>query len=301
MADWNWFFSALSQCSAAIVGLFGAFIVAQIISRENELSLLRKEIGETKARIYERLLLLEKTRFSWYNNCLRKRILSSPKMGDYLVAIKSGQIEANLDKIIYELNFSIYDNRDNLREFLEQEIEKYKSTGKRSIAAIFLYDADIQRAIDDEEKNINKENIATEKLTDEVWYILDRIKAFSKGKRVIAFVLGLLAILFFSGVIYPLNFMPIKGELILCSINGIPTAFFFNLISFKGILLSIISVLFIVILTIFFFKNLSQNISSDDKSHLKKYRSLDNYSEYFKNMIENEKLAANQIRRFERP
>jgi len=36
MADWNWFFSALSQFSAATVGLIGAFTIAQIFNRESE-------------------------------------------------------------------------------------------------------------------------------------------------------------------------------------------------------------------------------------------------------------------------
>jgi len=33
--DWNWFFSSLSQSSAAIVGIFGAFIITKILSNNS--------------------------------------------------------------------------------------------------------------------------------------------------------------------------------------------------------------------------------------------------------------------------
>lgn len=32
--DWNWFFSSLAQSSAAIVGIFGAFIITKVLSNQ---------------------------------------------------------------------------------------------------------------------------------------------------------------------------------------------------------------------------------------------------------------------------
>lgn len=37
-ADWNWFFSSLSQSAAAIVGIFGAFIITKIFSNQTAFS-----------------------------------------------------------------------------------------------------------------------------------------------------------------------------------------------------------------------------------------------------------------------
>ena len=33
--DFNWFFSTIAQCRAAIVGLFGAFIIGNLIQKES--------------------------------------------------------------------------------------------------------------------------------------------------------------------------------------------------------------------------------------------------------------------------
>lgn len=38
IADWNWFFSSLSQSAAAIVGIFGAFIITKIFSNQTAFS-----------------------------------------------------------------------------------------------------------------------------------------------------------------------------------------------------------------------------------------------------------------------
>ena len=31
--DWNWFFSSFAQSSAAIVGIFGAFLITKILNK----------------------------------------------------------------------------------------------------------------------------------------------------------------------------------------------------------------------------------------------------------------------------
>lgn len=33
--DWNWFFSSLSQSAAAIVGIFGAFVITKILGNQS--------------------------------------------------------------------------------------------------------------------------------------------------------------------------------------------------------------------------------------------------------------------------
>ncbi|MCH7733340.1 MAG: hypothetical protein IIB44_12675 [Candidatus Marinimicrobia bacterium] len=38
MTDWNWFFSALAQSAAAIVGIFAAFIITKIVNNQSTLN-----------------------------------------------------------------------------------------------------------------------------------------------------------------------------------------------------------------------------------------------------------------------
>ena len=50
--DPNWFYSSSAQCAAAIVGLIGAFLITKLINQKAFLSQLKKEISETKIKIY---------------------------------------------------------------------------------------------------------------------------------------------------------------------------------------------------------------------------------------------------------
>jgi len=53
MTDPNWFYSALAQSAAAIVGLIGAFVTSRVMMMEGEKSRLENRIRETNAEIKE--------------------------------------------------------------------------------------------------------------------------------------------------------------------------------------------------------------------------------------------------------
>jgi hypothetical protein len=65
MMEWNWFFSAVAQCSAAIVAIIGAFIIREALDAERNffrnLELMnryekRTELLARKSRVYEPLI-----------------------------------------------------------------------------------------------------------------------------------------------------------------------------------------------------------------------------------------------------
>ena len=65
--DWNWFFSSVAQSAAAIVGIFGAFIVTKILANQSA-------YAEKSRRIQELITLGEKLvdatnrlSFEWYH------------------------------------------------------------------------------------------------------------------------------------------------------------------------------------------------------------------------------------------
>jgi hypothetical protein len=65
--DWNWFFSSVAQSAAAIVGIFGAFIVTKILANQSAFS-------EKSRRMQELITLGEKLvdvssrlSFDWYH------------------------------------------------------------------------------------------------------------------------------------------------------------------------------------------------------------------------------------------
>ncbi len=53
MTDPNWFYSALAQSAAAIVGLIGAFVTSKVMMMAGERSRIEKRIHEVNAEIKE--------------------------------------------------------------------------------------------------------------------------------------------------------------------------------------------------------------------------------------------------------
>ena len=53
MSDPNWFYSALAQSAAAIVGLIGAFVTSRVMMMAGERSRIEKRIQEVNAEIKE--------------------------------------------------------------------------------------------------------------------------------------------------------------------------------------------------------------------------------------------------------
>ena len=53
MSDPNWFYSALAQSAAAIVGLFGAFVTSRVIWMAGERSQIERRINETTTEVQQ--------------------------------------------------------------------------------------------------------------------------------------------------------------------------------------------------------------------------------------------------------
>ena len=102
--DWNWFYSAVSQCSAAIVGLFGAFLVTKMINREQEHALLLKELDSLIIKVQQQLGNISVLYFEWYNERKREDVRRSDEFGA-LVRRNEDQ-DSDIDKLIARLNYS---------------------------------------------------------------------------------------------------------------------------------------------------------------------------------------------------
>ncbi|MFJ5472563.1 hypothetical protein, partial [Pectobacterium carotovorum] len=71
--DWNWFFSSLSQSSAAIVGIFGAFIITKILSNQTNYS---EKINKCKDILTKCKRVVESADdlyINWYNEQTNNR------------------------------------------------------------------------------------------------------------------------------------------------------------------------------------------------------------------------------------
>lgn len=93
--DWNWFFSTFAQCGAAIIGLFGAFIVSTMINTNDKITesileinkllnskkSLKNEFKSINIQLYNRKIIesnsvIEDIRNGIFDNCTINRIHS---------------------------------------------------------------------------------------------------------------------------------------------------------------------------------------------------------------------------------
>jgi len=85
--DYNWFFSAFPQCSAAIIAIIGAFVISKQIDSENKLDICLEEFNMLEINYRDLLKRIRLIDFSkYYNNFF----LSSPLIWSF---IKSDQLK----------------------------------------------------------------------------------------------------------------------------------------------------------------------------------------------------------------
>ena len=64
--DWNWYFAALAQSAAAIIGIFSAFIFTKIINSQTVFSQKKKELTSLLIESDRLKELIEVIDFKWF-------------------------------------------------------------------------------------------------------------------------------------------------------------------------------------------------------------------------------------------
>lgn len=126
--DWNWFFSSLSQSAAAIVGIFGAFIITKIFSNQTSFS-------EKKFKIKQLLIQARKIsdnanscNIKWYNlhfNHSRFKDFHDFLEEDFKSEEDTSKVtDEILEKFITDNKFSRYSSITDIKKELRHIIEK---------------------------------------------------------------------------------------------------------------------------------------------------------------------------------
>ena len=201
--DWNWFFSAIAQSTAAITGIFSAFIITKIINNQSN-------------------FLKNNNLFTFYEN------------------------EAKRIKDLYNWN-NVKDD-DNITM-------AFKSIDNKNSFADINY-------------HINKIN-----------HFIDSVSSNQESSKLISFSIVVLFLLYWIGVFLPLCFLPYYE-----TNDIIPILEFSNFIySAKAVILLLISLLFSVILIVFFFINFTMKYDKNKIEKLKQYMNKNYYSDNWKN------------------
>jgi len=282
--DWNWFFTAVAQCSAAIVGFIGGFVITKILNSENEYNHLKVVMHDLKNKIDNQKRCISIRSFDWYNTKMRELVKYTV---DYEEIVLKGKGDVDYS-CINDFNYSPYDDINEIKEEICEDWNTFK--GQRfqntSIASILptspkeLYDK-----LEEERELIDREYVNTRALNDEIEKNISIISSFTNSSGSYKFIILVLIILFYIGVIYPLSFTPIVGNVQLCQLKEIPIVFIHGLFSIKGFILFVISIVFTLLLVYFLIKSTKMKISSDELSYLNQHTEVESFSKYFKNIL----------------
>lgn len=132
--DWNWFFSSVAQSAAAIVGIFGAFIVTKILANQSA-------FAEKSLRIQELITLGQKIAdassrlsFDWYH-----RNDSASELEDLEKLLEKDDTQTP-EELYEKLRFSPYIARADAIETItrakslrEQRLEREREESRRQL------------------------------------------------------------------------------------------------------------------------------------------------------------------------
>lgn len=308
--DWNWFFSSLSQSSAAIVGIFGAFIITKILSNQASYSEKVNKCRNTLTQCRRVVDSAEGLYFEWYNKHTNKK--QYHELSELFEADEYLTPEQYYD----QLKFSSFSPRNETLQKIESIIKNNKVQQEKEREALRQRAASHQQyrpgfayiepahvkfsnlphlnmGLDN---NLQKEREAIDSIIRDARHhirlasnMLDSVKGNPESSPQITYALALVTILFFIGVIYPLSFMPTNPE---GNFNLSFSAFFTLLLTIKGAFLAALSLIFGAVLILFFWLNKTLKHPEGTIQNLESYTHITSYSEYFSIMDENERLGA---------
>lgn len=106
--DWNWFFSSISQSSAAIVGLLGAFILTKTLNSQSTYIEKANRMKTLIAECEKHKKTAEKLHFRWYNRQINEE---AKNKFENLITEDSSLIHKPAEEIYHKLDFSLYQKK----------------------------------------------------------------------------------------------------------------------------------------------------------------------------------------------
>ncbi len=290
--EWNWFYSSLAQSTAAIVGVFAAFIITKVINSQAAFEQKRRQLDEliTNGKILQSKI--ESRRISWYNEQLRSR--GMVKLDN---SLRRSHSLADAEKYYRDIEVSRYDLKQEVVEAIEAKIkawnEFHRAKNQKRVTDDIIVPPDSQSATSDPGE-VRQEGELIESLRVEIEGHISRAKDFLKENLSnpeyslfarVTIVVSML--LFLVGVIWPLSFLPYNDSRPIqvsdLSLPGVIDIF----MSFKGILLSAVFLIFICVMIALLLVNRRLRFDPARMEGLRRFTSYATYSEYFVNFERN--------------
>jgi len=307
--DWNWFFSSLAQSVAALVGVFSAFIITKIINNQSEFT---RRVARTQELLDMSLKYKEAASlryFVWFNE---RRVESA--MNGLSDLLNTQQPILTVEEYYARLEFPEYVARAEMLEKIKELLpikseaasaddewpdeteDNYRNqvTTRRFQMPIFPVDCDLQRLKIDQARRerdaVEREGEKIEGLYIDIRHhirLVDQhiaaIQGNPESSSLIKFSIAAALLLFLSGVIAPLSFLPYAIEPQITF-----RAFLFTLVPVKILMLTIIALVFGALMVFFWRVNSSL---THDKTEVQKLRDAGKfgfYSTYFEIRMNNQ-------------
>lgn len=317
--DWNWFFSSLSQSAAAIVGIFGAFIITKIFSNQ---SAFLEKTNKFKLLITQARKISDTANsfnIEWYNKHWNEgefaRFYSYFDTDFPDKEYEDDATDEGIKKYVEQSSFSIFSETSTITDELKsivrdlckenkerREAEEHRApapTGDlgsiakfinsmQPLAATYLkpkpmrYGALVSapwEQLHKERGELRKSYLEAKHHARVVSDFLDSIKGNPESPPQITYSLILVLFLFFVGVIYPLSFMPASGSPSLGFGFDLAIEYIFSL---RGFFLGTISLAFTVIVLLFFNTNIKMKYPKEAVRNIELLASPENYCKNFK-------------------
>jgi hypothetical protein len=279
VVDLTWFLSALAQSTAAIVGLMGAFVFTKVVNNQAAFQQAEREADQLGFRAKELRSECGLRSFTWYNERVRDRALR-----DFDAWIKKNPMPEDRTELVEQFSFSPFDDPADILEAIEERIESYQPVppGVRDFSGI-VTDWDHHRWLSDK---IEEEGKEIWRLYTRVQAHIDRIALFLRRTEqnpysapLVPKTIVALGVLFLLGVVYPLGLLPWdpNGSLTI----RLRVVLFDNLLSLRGLLLSVVTVVFGGLLWTFYQINRRLVFPNETTALLEAATRSDWYSEYF--------------------
>ncbi len=279
--DWNWFFSSLAQSAAAIVGLFGAFVVTKIVANDAE---YKRNRAKSQELIHYSEFLRDRAEarnFSWYNEG------SSAVSLDHLWGKLTRERDRKTPEEYYrEHSFSPFMPKQDALMRIAHLIEEHRQLEERQGGFPRVTTLWGGSNAQEEREQIEQVIIEIRQHIRLVRSLAALMRSNPESSPQIADSIVALVALFYAGVIYPLSFLPIQGKPVITSSPGVVLD---SLFSFRGALLAIISIIFTGIMIAFFIVNRRLRYDSGDIEALQAWEPLGAYSPYLAVLEENQR------------
>lgn len=324
--DWNWFFSSVAQSAAAIVGIFGAFIITKVVSNQAS---FKEKTTRLRALHTDGEKLVDSANhlsFAWYVRLNRKYELEAAgkllkdnedlEPDELYSRLKFPRFLPRQDAIgdLQALKYLRERAAEAKRRRREEELRKlrevdrgggalahsaFEALGGFGRASAFAEPLNIVDSVAFRPfVALEKQRDAIDALEVDIRHhmrtttdFLQTTKSNPESSPEITWALGMVAGLFLVGVIYPLSFLPTPP-------TGAPAvtlhAIWDQVFSLRGLLLITVSGIFLAALTMFAIINYRLRYPRDEVERLVAFTKIGAYSEYYAIAEDNDRLARSQ-------